>query len=179
MTLANIDPRILAALRAIRTGNFSYKKGLSVPPDLVTSLSADLGYPAAWGDPAQLPPFGGPSADAVWKVLGVPNRHGVGGLPCEVVHGGVTGNSCTANAGIRGLQAFAEAIALYLPVRAIVTLIKTRLLTSTQRSTFYLSYSLDLAGCSRFRSSFRPCRVLHVVLRSCRRSWRPFGMGSA
>ena len=119
MTLANIDPRILAALRAIRTGHFSYSNGSSNPPDLTASLSADPGYPAAWGDPKKLPAYGGPAADKVWKDLAVPNRHGIGGLPCEIVHGGVTGNSCTANAAIRGLHAFAEATAIYLPVRPL------------------------------------------------------------
>ncbi|KAM5536190.1 hypothetical protein V8D89_010089 [Ganoderma adspersum] len=123
MTLANIDPRILAALRAIRTGHFSYSNGFSNPPDLTASLSADLGYPAAWGDPRKLPAYGGPAADKVWKDLAVPNRHGIGGLPCEIVHGGVTGNSCTANAAIRGLHAFAEATAIYLPVHVLPILL--------------------------------------------------------
>ena len=116
MTIANIDPRILGALRGIRSGSFSYIKGASEPSDLVSSLSKDLGYPPAWGDPGQLPAYGGPQADKMWSALSVVNRSGLGGLPCELVHGGVTGGSCTANAGIRGAQAFAEALALYLPV---------------------------------------------------------------
>ncbi|TBU48330.1 hypothetical protein BD309DRAFT_884692 [Dichomitus squalens] len=122
MKLANIDPRILTALRAIRSGSFSYTKGFSVPPDLATSLSADLGYPPAWGDPAQVPAYGGPEADIAWKALGVSNRRGLGGLPCEVVHSGLA-TGCTANAGIRGLQAFAEAVALYLPVHVLPILL--------------------------------------------------------
>lgn len=120
MTLANIDPRILAALRAMRTGHFSYSKGFCNPPDLTTSLSVDLGYPAAWGDPKKLPAIGGILADKIWEELAVPNRHGVGGLPCDIVHGGVTGNSCAANVVIRGLHAFAEATALYLPVCVVI-----------------------------------------------------------
>ena len=116
MKLANIDPRVLGALRGIRSGKFSYLKGVSDPPDLVTSFSRDLGYPSSWGDPKQLPAYGGPHADKIWAALNVSNRSGLGGLPCEIVHGGVTGGSCTANAVIRGSQAFAEALALYLPV---------------------------------------------------------------
>jgi hypothetical protein len=52
----------------------------------------------------------------MWNALGVRGRGSVGGLPCEIVHGSVTGGSCTANFGIRGLHAFLEALALYVPV---------------------------------------------------------------
>lgn len=117
MSLANIDPRILDALRAIRSGAWSYSRHQATPHDLVSSLSSSLGYPASWGDVSRLPAVGGPTADAAWKVLRVKGRAGVGGIPCELVHGGVTGSSCTANAGIRGIQAFIEALAIYLPVR--------------------------------------------------------------
>ncbi|KAH9950338.1 hypothetical protein B0H21DRAFT_530055 [Amylocystis lapponica] len=123
MTLANIDPRILSALRAIRSGEWSYRSHHSAHPDLVSSLSKDLGYPSAWGDTSLLPAYGGKQADAAWKALGVPGRQGIGGIPCELVHGGVTGGSCTANAGIRGAQAFAEALALYLPVHILPVLL--------------------------------------------------------
>lgn len=43
-------------------------------------------------------------------------RGSVGGLPCEIVHGTVTGESCIANFVIRGLHAFLQAFALYAPV---------------------------------------------------------------
>ena len=144
MTLANIDPRVLGALRGIRNGNFSYERGISVPQDLVTSLSKDLGYPPSWGDPALLPAYGGPQANETWKALGVSSRPGRGGLPCEIVHGDVTGASCFANAAIRGAQAFAEAIAIYLPVSSCLriyrgaeaddTIIGTRLTDPTHSS---------------------------------------------
>lgn len=116
MSIANIDPRILGALRAIRTGAISYINGRSDPVDLISSLSTHLGYPAAWGDISRIPAYGGSTATAGWRTLGVPSRDRLGGIPCELVHGGVTGSSCAANAGIRGLYAFAEAIAIYLPV---------------------------------------------------------------
>ena len=81
MSLANIDPRILGALRAIRTGALSYRTGQSIPVDLVSSLSVDLGYPAAWGDVARLPAYGGANATEAWRVIGVPSRNGLGGIP--------------------------------------------------------------------------------------------------
>ncbi len=116
MSIANIDPRILGALRAIREGRFSYTKNISNPPDLLSSFAQDLGYPPSWGDATLLPAKGGPAATAVWKKIGVPGRDGLGGIPCELVHGGVKGGSCTANAGIRGLNALIKAVAIYLPV---------------------------------------------------------------
>lgn len=86
------------------------------------SLSQDLGHPPSWGDPAQLPAYGGAIANATWQKLGMTGRRGVGGFPCEVVHGGLgvkwgLGNGCTTNAALRLALAFVEAIALYLPVR--------------------------------------------------------------
>lgn len=116
MSLANIDPRILGALRGIRTGDISYRTNACNPPDLLSSLSTDLGYPSAWGDISRIPAFGGVKAADAWKAIGVPTRDGLGGIPCELVHGGVTGSSCTANAVIRGAHAFVEALAIYLPV---------------------------------------------------------------
>lgn len=161
MTLANIDGRILGALRALRSGAWSYRRHHSTQPDILSSLSRDLGYPEKWGDPALLPAYGGAEANAAWKALGVPGRHGLGGIPCELVHGGVTGGSCTANTAIRGAEAFAEAFALYLPVHflpIILTRPRTllhaprlfRTLLSVLRSASFLSTfvsSIWLAVC--------------------------------
>ncbi|KZT02716.1 uncharacterized protein LAESUDRAFT_661269 [Laetiporus sulphureus 93-53] len=123
MTLANIDPRILAALRALRSGAWSYRRHQSTQPHLLSSLSHDLGYPSAWGDVKRLPAYGGATANAAWQALGVSGRQGIGGIPCELVHGGVTGGSCTMNTLIRGAQAFASAFALYLPVHFLPILL--------------------------------------------------------
>ena len=130
MTLANIDPRILAALRSLRAGTWSYRTHFSTHPELVSSLSKDLGYPAAWGDVTRLPAHGGPKATATWRELGVKGRDGIGGIPCELVHANASGGSCTKNAALRGTQAFASALALYLPVRPnhSYTLARTRVL---------------------------------------------------
>ncbi|KAI0651860.1 hypothetical protein C8Q79DRAFT_1005114 [Trametes meyenii] len=152
MKLANIDPRLLGALRGIRSGDFSYKKGVSNPPDLATSLSKDLGYPPSWGDPAALPAYGGPNANKTWEALGVYNRNGLGGLPCEIVHGDVTGGSCTANAAIRGAQAFAEAVAIYLPVHVLPILVtRPRKLLEVPR---LVSTLLSVARSASFLSTF-------------------------
>lgn len=79
-------------------------------------MAQDHGYPAAWGDISRIPAYGGPSASAAWKALGIKSRHGLGGLPCELVHGTVAGSSCTTNALLRFVYAFVEAVAIYLPV---------------------------------------------------------------
>ena len=115
-SLANIDDRIVSALRLIREKRWSYIHGMSPDPNPVSLLARDLGYPAQFGDPKLLPAHGGHVANAVWNVLGVQERGSVGGLPCEIVHGAVTGGSCTANFTIRGVHAFLEALALYVPV---------------------------------------------------------------
>jgi hypothetical protein len=80
----------------------------------------DLGYPAAWGDPALLPAFG-KEADIAWQSLRVVGRKGVAGLPCELVHGtvgvrGGFGNHCVLNVASRFTLAALKAIAIYLPV---------------------------------------------------------------
>ena len=119
MTLANIDPRILAALRSLRAGTWSYRTHSSIHPELVSSLSKDLGYPAAWGDVTRLPAYGGPDATAIWRELGVKGRDGIGGIPCELVHANASGGDCINNVLLRGSQAFASALAIYLPVRLL------------------------------------------------------------
>ncbi|KAJ7071025.1 integral membrane protein [Mycena amicta] len=137
--LAGVDPRLLEALRGIRARQWSYTKGVSHKPDLLTSYARDLGYPAAWGDPALLPASGGSRADEAWKLLGLTNRSGVGGLPCQLVHAQVGSSlglehSCTANASLRGLKAFFEAIAIYLPVQFLpILLSRPRALLDPQR----------------------------------------------
>lgn len=124
-TLASLDGRILHALRLLRDGRWTYTNGSPSHSHILRMFSKELGYNASWGDPAALPAYGGAVADAAWKTLGVKTRPGVGGLPCELVHGGVGSNlglenSCTANSSLRGLKAFVEAIAIYLPASIFV-----------------------------------------------------------
>jgi hypothetical protein len=119
-SLANLDKRLLDALRVMRSKEWVYGHS-STHSHLLTSYAKDRGYPSSWGDPQGLPAYGGADADAVWKALGVPGRGGVGGLPCEFLHSRVTtrwglDNSCLTNVGVRFCLAFIEAVALYLPV---------------------------------------------------------------
>ncbi|KAG5221896.1 integral membrane protein [Salix suchowensis] len=118
-SLAAVDPRLPKALRAIRTGRWSYIHAHQRIPSVDIPLTRP-GIPPAWGDPSALPAFGGPAANVTWAEMGVHNRSGIGGIPCELVHGGITSRfgldgSCTANAAVRGAYAFAEAMAIYLP----------------------------------------------------------------
>ncbi|KAK0233084.1 hypothetical protein IW262DRAFT_47070 [Armillaria fumosa] len=119
--LANVDARLLRTLRLLYGGQWSYTQGYTSDPAILETYASDLGYPAAWGSPSALPSVGGQKADIIWNELGVTSRPGVGGLPCELVHGGVgsqsaLAGSCTANAGLRAAKALAQAMAIYLPV---------------------------------------------------------------
>lgn len=120
-TLAGVDNRLLRVLRLIRSGEWTYTRGSPTQATLLTTYAKDLSYPSSWGDPLRVPAFGGPSAGRVWELIGVKGRQGLGGIPCELVHGGVgskmsLAGSCTGNSGIRGVKAFFEAVLVYLPV---------------------------------------------------------------
>jgi hypothetical protein len=113
--LAEIDPRIIWTLQSIHNGSLSYRRRDVSPPDLV-EFTKDLGYPASWGDFSVVPAYG-TDATPVWRKLGVRGRDGIGGIPCELVHGGNgAGNSCMKNISIRGQKAWLSALLIYLPV---------------------------------------------------------------
>lgn len=119
--LANIDDRLAEALRRRRAGTWTYG-GRTESSSLLTSLASDLGYPSTWGDSSIVPSNGGANADQIWDSIGVTSRPGVGGIPCELVHGNVggffgnVGPSCSKNVAIRGLMGFVQAFAIYAPV---------------------------------------------------------------
>ncbi|ETW87224.1 hypothetical protein HETIRDRAFT_431632 [Heterobasidion irregulare TC 32-1] len=148
-SMANIDPRLSSGLRAIRSGQWSYINGTKLQPNMLATLSQDLGYPASWGTPLSVPAYGGSMANASWKALGVSGRDGVGGVPCEIIHG-TGGVSCTGNAIFRAQHAFLKAVAIYLPVHFIPILLTRprsllrlpeifRLLIGAVRSASFLS----------------------------------------
>ncbi|KAJ4486149.1 hypothetical protein J3R30DRAFT_3668386 [Lentinula aciculospora] len=148
-TLAGVDNRLLRTLQFIRSGEWTYTNGSPTNPTLLTTYAKDLGYSSSWGDPLRVPAFGGPSARSVWELLGVQGRKGLGGVPCELVHGGVGSKmsldgSCTANSGIRGVKAFFEAVLVYLPAHFLPVLI------------------------TRPQVLLRPHRVLSTLLATCR-----------
>ncbi|PPQ64375.1 hypothetical protein CVT26_002082 [Gymnopilus dilepis] len=143
-TLANLDKRIILALQHLRTGQWSYVSGSPLYSGLLQDAARDVGLPPSWGDPNQLPAYGRTVANEAWKRLGVTSRPGVGGIPCEVLHRnvgsafGLTG-SCTANAALRTLTGFTEALIIYLPVHVLPVLL------------------------TRPQNLLRPHRLLHTV----------------
>ncbi|KIJ21755.1 hypothetical protein PAXINDRAFT_165154 [Paxillus involutus ATCC 200175] len=127
-SLARADRRLLELLRAVQEGKWSYIYGSTIKRDIVCTLAEELGHPPSWGDPVVLPAYGGRIADAAWKKLGVRGRNGVGGLPCNLVHGGVNArlgldDSCVANAAERAVYAFLKALVIYLPVHFLPLLL--------------------------------------------------------
>lgn len=123
-TLADVDTPIIQTLQYLRTGAWSYRTGSPEHGHILRKSTQKLGFPASWSDPSVLPAYGGSIANAIWKSIGVHSRPGVGGLPCEIVHGktGVSlslQQSCAANTGLRALKAFFEALVIYLPVSRI------------------------------------------------------------
>ncbi|KAJ3575627.1 hypothetical protein NP233_g962 [Leucocoprinus birnbaumii] len=126
-TLANLDPRLLKTLNLLREGKWFYGNCTTEHVNFLKPYASDLGHPTSWADPTILPSRGGASANDVWKTLGVTSRPGVGGLPCELVHANVgrslgLSHSCVANSGLRGLGAFVEAIAIYIPAHFVPVL---------------------------------------------------------
>ncbi|KAF9456193.1 hypothetical protein BDZ94DRAFT_1204828 [Collybia nuda] len=127
-TLANLDDRVIQVLNLIKEGQWSYTKGSPLHSEVLSNFAEELGHNALWGDPSALPAYGGATANAAWKVLGVNNRPGVGGLPCELVHGTVGSTfglqgSCTVNSSLRAVKAFFEAVAIYLPAHFLPMLL--------------------------------------------------------
>ncbi|KAG8219811.1 hypothetical protein J3R82DRAFT_784 [Butyriboletus roseoflavus] len=127
-SLANVDKGFLEIIRALREGTWSYIHGSSPKRNILGPLVEELGRPPSWGDPAVLPAYGGDFANEAWKQLGVDGRIGVGGLPCELLHGGIgarfgSHNSCVSNAALRAIYAFVEAFVIYLPVHFLPILL--------------------------------------------------------
>ncbi|KAH0838300.1 hypothetical protein J3R83DRAFT_6577 [Lanmaoa asiatica] len=127
-SLANLDKRLIEVLRALREGTWSYIHGSSAKRHILSPLAEELGRSPSWGDPTILPAYGGNFADKAWKQLGVDGRSGIGGLPCELVHGGIGArfglhNNCTTNTAIRATHAFAEALVIYLPAHFLPLLL--------------------------------------------------------
>lgn len=181
-SLAKVDHRLIDTLRAIRDGNWSYIRGSPSHSHILTEMADDLGRPAVWGHPVHLPPYGGPSADKVWQQLGVTTRPGVGGFPCDIVHGGLgsswgLGDGCTTNAGIRLALAFLQAVALYLPVRILFRGGLDISLTLICRSISFLFCSLGQNHyCGCIVSSYRRLLARFVVPRFSPRLYHCAGM---
>lgn len=90
--IAELDYRLLHALRLCRQGDFVYGDRNSADADL-PSLCADLGLPTQYGNPAVTIP-----------------------IPCELYHCG-TGKSCEVHAATRFRRSFNLAARLYFPLQ--------------------------------------------------------------
>jgi len=92
---ANIDIRLIEALRQCRYGNFVYGKDTGFAP-LLQSMCKDLKYPPQWGDPAKTIP-----------------------IPCELYHSG-SGPSCEWHALERFWKSWQFAMRMYLPLNILM-----------------------------------------------------------
>ena len=96
-TAAEIDPRLIEALRRARRGDFVYGQETGQTP-LLGSMCKDLNLPEEWGDPTKTIP-----------------------IPCDLVHMGHT-SSCEMHALSRLLRGFRFAMSMYLPLQLVVRL---------------------------------------------------------
>jgi hypothetical protein len=92
---ANIDHRLIEALRLARGGDYVYGKDTG-QASLLGSMCEDYNWPVEWGDPAQTIP-----------------------IPCEMVHMG-HGPSCEWHAVLRFMQTFNFAWMTYLPLQILL-----------------------------------------------------------
>lgn len=170
-TLADVDAPIIQTLQYVRAGAWSYRTGSPEHGHILQKSTQKLGFPASWSDPSVLPAYGGSIANAVWKSIGVNSRLGVGGLPCEIVHGkiGVSlglQHSCAANTGLRALKAFLEALVIYIPVSTIVS-------STTRQKCSNLLLLFDDTRCISCLYSSLVRRSFSAPIVSSKHSWAP------
>ncbi|CAG8011315.1 unnamed protein product [Penicillium salamii] len=123
---AQVDSRLIEALRRVRRGIFVYGKDTGQAP-LLQSMCKDYHWPIEWGDPAKI-------------------RR----IPCEMVHMGC-GPSCEKHALYRFVKTFKFACATYIPLQIIFRLrgMKSatalrRALADAARSSAFLSSFVSL-----------------------------------
>ena len=95
--VAQVDPRLIEALRTGRRGEWTYGKAAG-KYRLLESMCEDYGWPLKWADASQTVP-----------------------VTCEMVHMGC-GPSCEKHAAWRFAKAFKLASATYLPLRILLCL---------------------------------------------------------
>lgn len=99
--VAQVDNRLIEALRRARRGVFVYGKDTGQAP-LLESMCRDFGWPEEWGDPAKTAP-----------------------IPCEMVHMGC-GPNCEVHAVSRFARTFKIACATYIPLQIVLRLRKIK-----------------------------------------------------
>lgn len=106
---AQVDSRLIEALRRVRRGVFVYGKDTGQAP-LLQSMCKDYNWPEAWGDPAKVTP-----------------------IPCEMVHMGC-GPSCEKHALSRFAKTFKFACATYIPLQIVFRLRRMKSATALRRA---------------------------------------------
>ncbi|KAL4974830.1 hypothetical protein BDW66DRAFT_160993 [Aspergillus desertorum] len=107
--VAEVDERLIEALRRARRGIFVYGKETGQAP-LLESMCKDFGWPTPWGDPARTIP-----------------------IPCEMVHMGC-GPSCEKHAVSRFLRTFRFACVTYIPLQIALRLRSMKSAASARRA---------------------------------------------
>ncbi|KAJ5173577.1 uncharacterized protein N7500_001508 [Penicillium coprophilum] len=123
---AQVDSRLIEALRRVRRGVFVYGKDTGQAP-LLQSMCKDYSWPEVWGDPAKVTP-----------------------IPCEMVHMGC-GPSCEKHALYRFAKTFKFACATYIPLQIVFRLRRMksaialrRALSDTAQSSAFLASFVSL-----------------------------------
>lgn len=94
--VAQVDPRLIEALRRARNGEFVYGlDGGAEARMLLQGMCKEYGWPVEWADPERTVP-----------------------IPCEMVHMG-TGPNCHWHAGVRFMRTFRFALATNLPLQLV------------------------------------------------------------
>lgn len=122
--IAQIDTRLINALRLCRQGELTYGRKDTQDASL-PSLCKELGLPESWGDPSTTIP-----------------------IPCELYHCGA-GRSCEVHATARYLKTFMLAMQLYLPLQSLsilrrpsisITWFQRSLRDATRSSSFLAAF---------------------------------------
>ncbi|RMZ77582.1 hypothetical protein DV737_g4249, partial [Chaetothyriales sp. CBS 132003] len=117
---AQLDPRLLQALRLCRQGDFVYGQDTGWST-LLQGLCDDLGLPREWSNPAKTAP-----------------------IPCELYHCGA-GRSCEVHALSRWSRGFIFAFKLYLPLQLLARIQRLNVKRVLAAFTTAARYSAFLA----------------------------------
>ena len=123
--IADIDERLIQALRLARQGNFVYGKDTGQAP-LLEPLCKELGLPEAFADPSKTIP-----------------------IPCVLYHSG-TGSSCEFHAMTRFCRSWRFAFELYLPLQILARIRNIKIgaiidaLRASARSSSFLAAFVSL-----------------------------------
>ncbi|KAF2760565.1 hypothetical protein EJ05DRAFT_289250 [Pseudovirgaria hyperparasitica] len=129
---AELDPRLLLALRQARYGNFVYGKETGIG-SLLGSMAVDHGLPFEKGDPAKTIP-----------------------VACEIVHSGA-GPSCEVHGLVRFAQGWMFAAKMYAPLQLLILLRKLqsgRLGSSAAKKSAFIRAIAGTARSSAFLGAF-------------------------